>query len=89
MMLFSPPREVMDRVHSVVNNKLEGLPFEAAFVDGIQTGRKTWMEVYLRGKEDTAVIDTHEWSGLRDRVTADLQDEFDQLYDEFIPDPPV
>lgn len=88
MMLFSPPQDVMDRVHSVVNKELEGLPYEAAFMDVIQTGRKTWIEVYLRGKEDTALIDTREWSGLRDRVTADLQDEFDQLYVEFIPDLP-
>ena len=53
MMLFSPPKEVMDKVRGVVNNALEDFPYEAAFIDVIQTGRKTWIEVYLNGTEET------------------------------------
>ena len=88
MMLFSPPEDVMDKVRMVVNNALEDFPYEAAFIDVIQTGRKTWIEVYLKGTENTQMIDISHLMELKGRVTADLQDEFDQLYVEFIPDLP-
>lgn len=88
MMLFSPPDEVMEKVRTVVNENLAGLPYEEAFIDVIQTGRKTWIGVYLRGKDNNSAIDTREWARLRDKVTADLEDEFDQLYVEFTPDLP-
>ncbi len=70
MMLFSPPEEVMDKVHRVVNDALEGFPYEASFTDVIQTGRKTWIEVYLKGTEDTRMIDIGHLKELRSRVTA-------------------
>ena len=88
MMLFSPPEDVMDKVRMVVNNALEDYPYEAAFIDVIQTGRKTWIEVYLKGTENTQMIDISHLKDLKGRVTADLQNEFDQLYVEFIPDLP-
>ena len=88
MMLFSPPKEVMDKVREVVNRNLEGHPYKAAFIDVIQTGRKTWIEVYLRKNDNATLIDTREWMRLRDLVIEDLEDEFDQLYVEFIPDLP-
>lgn len=88
MMLFSPPEDVMDKVRMVVNNALEDYPYEAAFIDVIQTGRKTWIEVYLKGTENTQTIDISHLKDLKGRVTADLQNEFDQLYVEFIPDLP-
>jgi predicted Co/Zn/Cd cation transporter (cation efflux family) len=88
MMLFSPPKEVMDKVRGVVNNALEDFPYEAAFIDVIQTGRKTWIEVYLNGTEDTQMINISHLKELKRRVTVDLQNDFDQLYVEFIPDLP-
>ena len=88
MMLFSPPEEVMDKVREAVSRSLEGHPYEVAFIDVIQTGRKTWIEVYLRGSDNKTMIDTREWVKLRDLVIEDLGDEFDQLYVEFIPDLP-
>lgn len=88
MMLFSPPDNVMEKVREAVNRNLEGHPYKAAFIDVIQTGRKTWIEVYLRGSDGQSIIDTREWMKLRDLVIKDLEDEFDQLYVEFIPDLP-
>lgn len=88
MMLFSPPEEDMKKVHRVVNDALKEYPYEASFIDVIQTGRKTWIEVYLKGADDTAMIDTRHWKDLRGRVVEDLSDDFDQLYVEFIPDIP-
>ncbi|MBQ6151754.1 MAG: cation transporter [Mogibacterium sp.] len=88
MMLFSPPDEDMDRVHGVVKAALRDYPYEATFIDVIQTGRKTWIEVYLKRSDDNAVIDTGHWKDLRGRVVEELSDDFDQLYVEFIPDIP-
>lgn len=88
MMLFSPPDDVMNKIRSVVNNALEGYPYKAAFIDVIQTGRKTWIEVYLKETEDTHMIDIDHLKELKAGVTADLKDDFDQLYVEFKPDLP-
>ena len=88
MMLFSPPQDVMEKVHEVVKRDLEGLPYEATFIDVIQTGRKTWIEVYLRETLDTSLIDVRHWTKLREYVIQDLKDDFDQIYVEFIPDLP-
>ena len=86
MMLFSPPEDVMRRVHEVVNKNLEGLPYRATFIDVIQTGRKTWIEVYLKENLDTSLIDVRHWTKMREYVIEDLKDDFDQIYVEFIPD---
>ena len=86
MLLFSPPKEVMDKVHEAVDRHLKDMPYEATFIDVIQTGRKTWIEVYLKETSSTSLIDTREWSKLHDLVRQDLRPEFDQLYIEFIPD---
>ena len=88
MMLFSPPDEVMDRVHKVVNGALAGFPYEASFIDVIQTGRKTWIEVYLKETEDTQKIDISHMVELRAGITEGLRDDFDQLYVELIPELP-
>ena len=86
MLLFSPPEDVMRRVHEVVNENLEGLPYRATFIDVIQTGRKTWIEVYLKENLDTSLIDVRHWTKMREYVIEDLKDDFDQIYVEFIPD---
>ena len=86
MLLFSPPEDVMRRVHEVVNKNLEGLPYRATFIDVIQTGRKTWIEVYLKEDIDTSLIDVRHWTKMREYVIEDLKDDFDQIYVEFIPD---
>lgn len=86
MLLFSPPKEVMDKVHEAVDKHLEDMPYEATFIDVIQTGRKTWIEVYLKETSNTSLIDTRDWSKLHDLVRQDLRPDFDQLYIEFIPD---
>lgn len=86
MLLFSPPEDVMRRVHEVVNKNLEGLPCRATFIDVIQTGRKTWIEVYLKENLDTSLIDVRHWTKMREYVIEDLKDDFDQIYVEFIPD---
>ena len=88
MMLFSPSQEVRNRIHDVVNDNLKDFPYQATFIDVIQTGRKTWIEVYLRESNETSLIDTRQWTQLREQVAEELKDDFDQLYIEFIPDLP-
>ena len=88
MMLFSPSQEVRNRIHDVVNDNLKDFPYRATFIDVIQTGRKTWIEVYLRESNETSLIDTRQWTQLREQVAEELKDDFDQLYIEFIPDLP-
>jgi len=88
LILFSPRKEIMDRIRSVIKENLKGTPYEAAFIDVIQTGRKTWIGVYLKRYDGSDIIDIREWAQLRECVTEELKDDFDQLYDEFTPDLP-
>ena len=88
LILFSPRKEIMDRIRSVIKENLKGTPYEAAFIDVIQTGRKTWIGVYLKRYDGSDIIDNREWAQLRECVTEELKDDFDQLYVEFTPDLP-
>ncbi|SFG15086.1 Predicted Co/Zn/Cd cation transporter, cation efflux family [Lachnospiraceae bacterium C7] len=88
LVLFAPPKETMDRIRSVVDKSLEEYPYEIAFLDVIQTGRKTWIEVYLQVKGDNKVINLEQWGEIRTNIKSKLKYDFDQLYVELIPDIP-
>ncbi len=88
LMLFAPDEETMKRIHSVIDQGLEGLPYTCAFLDVIQTGRKVWIEVYLDTDLQTTLIDTRHWHKLRRFIREQLRPEFDQLYIELIPNLP-
>ena len=52
----------------------------------IQTGRKTWVEIYFKSHND--LINTKILLQLRNDIRAELRKEFDQVYVELIPSLP-
>ncbi len=88
LMLFAPDEETMTRIHDVIDQGLEGLPYTCAFLDVIQTGRKIWIEVYLDTDLQTSIIDTRHWHKLQRFIRKQLSEDFDQLYIELIPNLP-
>lgn len=84
LVLFAPNDEIMDKIRVIAENKMEDFPYEMKFLDVIQTGRKTWVEIYISSKSDSVSISS--LKAIRDRVKEELRNEFDQIYVEVIPD---
>ena len=45
--------------------------------------RKTWIEVYVKSKNDTVKI--KDFKKIQEHITKDLIDKFDQIYVEIVP----
>ncbi len=43
----------MDEIREVVNKDISNYEYSLDFLDVTQTGRKTWIEVYVKSKNDT------------------------------------
>ena len=84
LVLFAPNDEIMDEIRSIAESKMEDYPYEMKFLDVIQTGRKTWVEIYISSKSDCVSISS--LKTIRDRVKEELRNDFDQIYVEVIPD---
>lgn len=55
-------------------------------LDVIQTGRKTWVEIYIDSPND--IITMQSLTRIRNGIREELKKNFDQIYVELIPDLP-
>lgn len=83
MLLFAAPDEVMDEVRAVAEEELSRYSCRISFLEVLQTGRKTWVEIYIDGDGDMFSLEHLRLArnNIRDRLNSD----FDQLYIELIP----
>lgn len=86
LVLFAPDAEIMEEIRKITETKLEDGSYSLKFLDVIQTGRKTWVEIYVGSHEEW--ISVRELHRIRDEVREDLMGQFDQVYVEVIPDLP-
>lgn len=84
LVLFAPNPEIMDEIREIAQKKMEDYPYQMQFLDVIQTGRKTWVEIYVSSENDTVSISS--LCDIREGVKEELKGEFDQIYVEVIPD---
>ena len=84
LVLFAPNKEVMDGIRAVVLRNMEGKIYKLEFLDVIQTGRKTWVEIYISSKNDN--ISISQLSIIQKNIKSELKMLFDQVYVEIIPD---
>ena len=83
LVLFSPDQQIMDEIREVVNKDISNYEYSLDFLDVTQTGRKTWIEVYVKSKNDTVKI--KDFKKIQEHITKDLIDKFDQIYVEIVP----
>lgn len=83
LLLFAPPNETMDEIRRVAEENLKRYNYKLSFLDVIQTGRKTWVEVYIESTHQT--IHISHLSIVSDAIRKKLLKEFDQVYVELIP----
>ncbi|MFR5076493.1 MAG: hypothetical protein ACLTDX_00040 [[Clostridium] innocuum] len=55
-----------------------------AFYNIIQTGRKLWVEIYIRN--DTNMINVTQLAAIQKQLSSSLQDIYDDVYVEITPD---
>lgn len=70
----------------VAEHHMDKIHYDIEFLDVIQTGRKTWVEIYLTSHN--RIINTKILLQLRNDIRAELQQVFDQVYVELIPSLP-
>ena len=86
LVLFAPKQEIMDQIRTIAEQEMEDSAYTMEFLDVIQTGRKTWVEIYINSPDD--MISTKALCKIRDAIRNVLKSEFDQIYVEIIPELP-
>ena len=86
LVLFAPEEEVMNEIRSIAEKYMQTCSYTIEFLDVIQTGRKTWVEIYIDSPND--IITMRSLSRIRDGIREELKKEFDQVYVELIPNLP-
>ena len=86
LVLFAPEQEVMDQIRSIAEQYMQTCSYTIEFLDVIQTGRKTWVEIYIDSPND--IITMQSLTRIRNGIREELKKNFDQIYVELIPDLP-
>ncbi len=86
LVLFAPSAEIMTQIRQVAEKYMDKVYYDIEFLDVIQTGRKTWVEIYITSHND--MMNTRILHQLRNEIRAELRQKFDQVYVELIPDLP-
>lgn len=86
LVLFAPDQEIMDQIRQVAERCMDKVYYDIEFLDVIQTGRKTWVEIYLISHN--SMINTRILLQLRNEIREELRGSFDQVYVELIPSLP-
>ena len=86
LLLFSAPPETVEEVRAVAEEELRKYSCEISFLEVIQTGRKTWVEIYIDSESEVVIL--RHLHLIRDAIRERLKGKFDQYYVELIPDIP-
>lgn len=86
LVLFAPDEHIMREIRQIAEKYMDRVYYDIEFLDVIQTGRKTWVEIYLTSHND--MMNTRILHQLRNEIRTELREKFDQVYVELIPDLP-
>lgn len=84
LILFAPKEEIMEEIREIIEKQMKSSRYQLQFLDVIQTGRKTWVEIYISSESD--LISMTELDQIRHCIKGELKVKFDQIYVELIPD---
>lgn len=86
LILFAPKEEVTQHIRNLADHEFERYSYVPTFYNIIQTGRKLWVEIYIRN--DTNMINVTQLAAIQKQLSASLQDSYDDVYVEITPDIP-
>ena len=84
IVLIAPGKETDAWIRGVVTEELQDSPYRAATYDIVKTGRKYWIEVYIRS--DDGVFRLREMRALKQSIEKRLLEKADNIYVELTPD---
>lgn len=84
LILFAPEEAVTQRIRKLADHEFERYSYEPTFYNIIQTGRKLWVEIYIRN--DTNMINVTQLAAIQKQLSSSLQDIYDDVYVEITPD---
>ena len=84
LLLFSAPSETVDHVREIAAPEVAKYGAEITFLEVVQTGRKTWIEIYVREKSDT--VSVRQLAEATRSIREKLSGDFDQYCVEVVPD---
>ena len=84
LILFAPDEEVTQHIRDIADQEFERYSYEPTFYNIIQTGRKLWVEIYIRN--DTNMINVTQLAMIQKQLTQALRDTYDDVFVEITPD---
>ena len=73
LVLFAPEQEVMDQIRSIAEQYMQTCSYTIEFLDVIQTGRKTWVEIYIDSPND--IITMQSLTRIRNGIREELKEK--------------
>ncbi|MFR5524188.1 MAG: hypothetical protein ACLTJG_04465 [[Clostridium] innocuum] len=83
LILFAP-EDVTQRIRRLADHEFDRYSYDPTFYNIIQTGRKLWVEIYIRN--DTNMINVTQLAAIQKQLSSSLQDIYDDVYVEITPD---
>ncbi len=84
LILFAPEEAVTQRIRKLADHEFERYSYKPTFYNIIQTGRKLWVEIYIRN--DTNMINVAQLAAIQKQLSSSLLDIYDDVYVEITPD---
>lgn len=84
LMLFAPDEETREKIRDVAEKHLSKYNYQITAIETIRTGRKIWVEVYLKPEGD--VLYMHQMREVCLAAGDELREDIPELWVEFLPD---
>lgn len=84
LLLFAAPKDQADQIRKIAEEELSLFGCHVTSLETVQTGRKTWIEVYFKSSSDT--LHVNHMKLITESIQKRLDGKFDQYYVEIIPD---
>ena len=84
IVLFAPEDEIVDEIKACASELFDDYAYEITFYDIIQTGRKLWIEIYVKSKSN--MINVTQLQHLKENIEKLLRKDFKDVDVQITPD---
>ena len=84
LILIAPGKDVIEQIRSKAGSILKAQGIDIGFLDVVKTGRKIWVDIYIRQEND--LISMRSLKTAHDQISAELKEKYQDIYVELIPD---
>lgn len=84
IILIAPEEATVDAIKTIVEGELEETPYVASGYDIVQTGRKIWVDIYIKNKEN--ILYLPQIKELKGNISRELQKDIQDISVDIMPD---